>query len=92
MRFTDKVAVITAFANGIGRATAEIMARQGAVVVGIDNHSDRLETAVAALRGAGGRAYGRLCDALDEQQVPNAVPLDQGTHRGFWTWSLWPSF
>ena len=40
MRFTDKVAVITAFANGIGRATAEIMARQGAVVVGIDNHSD----------------------------------------------------
>jgi len=26
MRFTDKVAVITAFANGIGRATAEIMA------------------------------------------------------------------
>ena len=28
MRFTDKVAVITAFANGIGRATAEIMARE----------------------------------------------------------------
>ena len=73
MRFTDKVAVITAFANGIGRATAEIMARQGAVVVGIDNHSDRLETAVAALRGAGGRAYGRLCDALDEQQVEATV-------------------
>jgi WD40 repeat protein len=21
-----------------------------------------------------------------------AVPLDQGSHRGFWTWSLWPSF
>ena len=73
MRFTDKVAIITAFANGIGRATAEIMARQGAVVVGIDNHSDRLETAVAALRGAGGRAYGRLCDALDQQQVEATV-------------------
>src|SRR5207302_4001916 len=73
MRFTDKVAVITAFANGIGRATAEIMARQGAVVVGIDNDSDRLETAVAALRGAGGRAYGRLCDALDERQVEATV-------------------
>ena len=73
MRFTDKVAVITAFASGIGRATAEIMARQGAVVLGIDNHSDRLETAVAALRGAGGRAYGRLCDALDEQQVEATV-------------------
>src|ERR1700749_3058148 len=73
MRFADKVAVITAFANGIGRATAEIMAREGATVVGVDNHPDRLETAVAALRGAGGRAHGRLCDALDQAQVEATV-------------------
>ena len=32
MRFTGKVAVVTAFANGIGRATAEIMAQEGAIV------------------------------------------------------------
>src|SRR6266849_4392647 len=73
MRFTDKVAVITACANGIGRATAEIMAREGAVVVGVDNHRDRLEEAVAALRGAGGKAHGRLCDALDAGQVEATV-------------------
>ena len=73
MRFTDKIAVITAFANGIGRATAEIMAREGAIIVGVDNHPDRLETAVAALRSAGGRAHGRLCDALDEGQVNATV-------------------
>src|SRR6516164_8430581 len=73
MRFTDKVAVITASANGIGRATAEIMAREGAIVVGVDNHPDRLETAVAALRGAGGRAHGRLCDALDQGQVEGTI-------------------
>jgi NAD(P)-dependent dehydrogenase (short-subunit alcohol dehydrogenase family) len=73
MRFTDKIAVITAFANGIGRATAEIMAREGAIIVGVDNHRDRLDTAVAALRDAGGRAYGRLCDALDPGQVEAAV-------------------
>jgi NAD(P)-dependent dehydrogenase (short-subunit alcohol dehydrogenase family) len=73
MRFKDKVAVITAFANGIGRATAEIMAREGAIVVGVDNHPDRLETAVAALRGAGGRAHGRLCDALAQRQVETTV-------------------
>ena len=73
MRFTDKVAVITAFANGIGRATAEIMARDGAIVVGVNNHPDRLETAVAALRGAGGRAHGRLCDALVPEQVESTV-------------------
>ena len=73
MRFTDKVAIITAFANGIGRATAEIMAREGAIIVGVDNHPDRLETAVAALRSAGGRAHGRLCDALDQGQVEATV-------------------
>jgi NAD(P)-dependent dehydrogenase (short-subunit alcohol dehydrogenase family) len=73
MRFTGKVAVITAFANGIGRATAEIMAREGAIVVGVDNHPDRLETAVAALCGAGGRAHGRLCDALDQGPVEATV-------------------
>src|SRR5205823_5185752 len=73
MRFTDKVAVITAFANGIGRATAEIMVREGAVVVGVDNHPGRLETAAAALRGAGGRAHARLCDALDPGQVAATV-------------------
>jgi NAD(P)-dependent dehydrogenase (short-subunit alcohol dehydrogenase family) len=73
MRFKDKVAVITAFANGIGRATTEIMAREGAIVVGVDNHRDRLETAVAALRSAGGRSHGLLCDALDPGQVESTV-------------------
>jgi NAD(P)-dependent dehydrogenase (short-subunit alcohol dehydrogenase family) len=73
MRFTGKVALITAFANGIGRATADIMAREGAVVVGVDNHQGRLEEAVAALRGAGGKAHGRLCDALDAGAVEATV-------------------
>jgi len=73
MRFSGKVAVITAFANGIGRATAEIMAREGAVVVGIDNHRGRFDEAVAALRGAGGTAHGRICDALDAGQAEAAV-------------------
>jgi NAD(P)-dependent dehydrogenase (short-subunit alcohol dehydrogenase family) len=73
VRFEGKVAVITAFANGIGRATAEIMAQEGAVVVGVDNHRDRLETAVAAMRGAAGQVHGRLCDALDQGQVDAAI-------------------
>ncbi|HYZ42938.1 MAG TPA: SDR family NAD(P)-dependent oxidoreductase [Stellaceae bacterium] len=73
MRFAEKVAVITAFANGIGRATAEIMAREGAIVVGVDNHPERLEGAVAALRSTGGRVHGQLCDALDQAQVEATI-------------------
>ena len=69
MRFTDKVAIITAAASGIGRATADIMAREGAVVVAVDIDQDRLDDTVAALRAAGGRAHGRRADALDQAQV-----------------------
>jgi NAD(P)-dependent dehydrogenase (short-subunit alcohol dehydrogenase family) len=70
MRFDNKVAVITAAANGIGRATAEIMAREGAVLVCVDNHPERLDEAVAAL---GTKAHGRLCNALDQSQVDAVV-------------------
>jgi NAD(P)-dependent dehydrogenase (short-subunit alcohol dehydrogenase family) len=73
MRFQDKVAVITAAASGIGRATADIMAAEGAIVVAVDNNGERLEAAVAQLRQAGGRAHGRMCDALDAAQVEATV-------------------
>src|SRR5437879_4273774 len=74
MRFTDRVALITAVASGIGRATADIMAGEGAIVVGVDNDQDRLDAAIAALRAAGGRAHGRCTDALDAAPVNSLVP------------------
>src|SRR5690349_8358494 len=40
MRFHDRVAVITAAASGIGRATAEIVAHEGGIVVAVDNHQE----------------------------------------------------
>jgi len=73
MRYQGKVALITAAANGIGRATCEIIAREGGTVVAVDNHQERLDAAVHALTSAGGSAYGRLCDALDQSQVDSVV-------------------
>jgi NAD(P)-dependent dehydrogenase (short-subunit alcohol dehydrogenase family) len=77
MRFAGKVALITAAANGIGRATAAIMVREGATVIAVDNHQGRLDEAVPALRQAagksGGKAEGRLADALDAAQVDKLV-------------------
>jgi NAD(P)-dependent dehydrogenase (short-subunit alcohol dehydrogenase family) len=77
MRFKNKIALITAAANGIGRATAQIMAAEGAVVICVDNHQERLDGAVAAL---GAQAHGRLCDALDQGQVDAVV---EGVTREF---------
>ena len=73
MRFTDKVALITAAASGIGKATAEIIAAEGGVVVGVDTDLGRLDKVMASSRDAGGRASGRQADALDAAQVQQVV-------------------
>jgi NAD(P)-dependent dehydrogenase (short-subunit alcohol dehydrogenase family) len=73
MRYKDKVALITAAASGIGRATCDIIAREGGIVVAVDNNQERLDAAVGAMTKAGGRAHGRLCNALDQSQVDATV-------------------
>ena len=81
MRFTDRVALITAAASGIGRATADIIAAEGGVVVGVDMDQGRLDKAVAAIRDAGGRAHGHVANALDAahvQKVVDAVVKEHG--------------
>ncbi len=82
MRFEGKVALITAAASGIGKATAEIMAREGATVVAIDNNKDRLDALLGGLRGAGGKHEGHLIDALDEAQVTKVVAAVEKAHKG----------
>ncbi len=72
MRFTDKVALITAAGAGIGRATAEIMSREGAAVIVVDLDKSRVDDTVASL---GKRALGIACDALDPGAVAAAVAL-----------------
>ena len=73
MRFKDNIALITAAASGIGRATCEIVAREGGTVIAVDNNQERLDAAVDAMNEHGGRAHGRLCDALDQAQVDAVV-------------------
>jgi NAD(P)-dependent dehydrogenase (short-subunit alcohol dehydrogenase family) len=74
MRFKDRVALITAAASGIGRATAQILVAEGAVVVAVDNNAERLDDMVEALRATQGRVHGRKADALDARQVDALVP------------------
>jgi NAD(P)-dependent dehydrogenase (short-subunit alcohol dehydrogenase family) len=73
VRFRDQVTLITATASGIGRATAEIIGAEGGIVVGVDTDRARLDTAMRAVREAGGRAHARQADALDPAQVSDVV-------------------
>ena len=73
MRFRDKVALITAAASGIGRATAEIVAAEGGIVVAVDTDRGRLASLTEALTDAGGRAHARRADALAAGEVAEVV-------------------
>lgn len=55
MRLKDKVAVITGAGSGMGRATAEAFAREGATVVVADIQQDAAMAVVRDLEAAGGR-------------------------------------
>jgi len=86
MRFKNKVALITAGANGIGRATAKIMVSEGATVVVADNNQGHLDEAVPSLAAAagksGGKASGVLIDALDPAQVDKLIADMAREHGG----------
>jgi len=68
-KLTDKVAVITGAARGIGLATAEALAEAGATVVLTDMSADLLDAAVAELTAKGHRVHGELLEVTDPQAV-----------------------
>lgn len=73
MRFQGRIALITAAGRGIGRATAEIIAREGGTVVAVEVDKESLDQTVGAIRAAGGSAHGLVADALDAAQVTATV-------------------
>jgi NAD(P)-dependent dehydrogenase (short-subunit alcohol dehydrogenase family) len=73
MRFQGRTALITAGGRGIGRATAEIIGREGGTVVLVDTDKAALDETMGAVRAAGGTANTLVADALDAAQVDSVV-------------------
>jgi NAD(P)-dependent dehydrogenase (short-subunit alcohol dehydrogenase family) len=73
-RYTDKVAIVTGGAGGIGLATAQRLGAEGARVVLVDLDRARLDAAAPQVVRAGApAAWGQVCDVADEGQVAAAV-------------------
>ncbi len=69
------VAVVTGAASGMGRATAQLFADEGARVVVADLGADRIAVVVDEIRAVHGddRALGGECDVADHDQLRHLV-------------------
>ena len=74
VELTDKVAIVTGAAQGIGEATAKKLAERGASVVGLDKQGDLLGRVMAGIpRGVASRAFPTRVD----RGRPYALPLSR---------------
>jgi len=72
-RFTDKIAVVTGAASGIGHATAVRLAQEGATVACLDIDSDGLAKTRTAISDAGGTCTLIECDISNEKDVATSI-------------------
>ncbi|MGA9350619.1 MAG: SDR family NAD(P)-dependent oxidoreductase, partial [Anaerolineae bacterium] len=73
MRLTDKVALITGGASGIGRATALLFAQEGAAVCVVDLDEAGGQAVVQTIVDGGGRAIFVRCDVSLAADCQRAV-------------------
>lgn len=72
-QFDGKVALVTGGNSGLGKATAEAFAREGAKVVLAARREAPGREAEESIRGAGGEARFITCDVTSEEQVRSLI-------------------
>ena len=81
-RFTNKVAFVTGGGSGIGAATAQRLAKEGATVIICGRRQAPLDEVVAAIHNDGGKAYAVQADVSNEQAFVEAIENTAKKHGG----------
>ena len=72
-KLDGKVVVVTGASSGIGEATAEALAAEGAAVVVAARREERLAALTKRIEEAGGRVLAATCDVTDEAQAHGLI-------------------
>jgi gluconate 5-dehydrogenase len=82
LRWQGKAAVVTGASSGLGRATATLLAEEGAWVFLVARRGELLRQAADQIDQRGGRAVPLPCDATDEEAVKRlAAAVKEATPR-----------
>jgi len=72
-RLDEKVAIITGGASGIGKKTAEIFSKEGAIIGIFDVNRDALNQTEKEIRDTGGKCNGYVVDVTNFEDVTEKV-------------------
>jgi NAD(P)-dependent dehydrogenase (short-subunit alcohol dehydrogenase family) len=81
MKLTQRVAIVTGGGSGIGRATAQLFAEEGATVVVVDWHKEVGEATAGAIRDLGLKAEFRYADVSKAEDVDAMVSTTVNKYR-----------
>ena len=73
MKLEGRVALVTGASQGIGRACALALAREGASVAAAARNQQKLDELVAEITAAGGKAAAFVMDVADEEQIKSSI-------------------
>lgn len=73
MTLKDKVVVVTGASDGIGRAIAERLAKEQAVLALVARDTASLEKVAHGIKSSGGKAEVFTCDIRDKDQIKSTV-------------------
>jgi len=80
LTLTGKVAVVSGASRGIGRAIAELFAREGATVVICGRKAETLQQTASEMKDCAGRVYPVVCHVGRAADIQQLVDI---THREF---------
>jgi NAD(P)-dependent dehydrogenase (short-subunit alcohol dehydrogenase family) len=73
MQLTSRVALVTGAGSGIGKAAAQLLAKEGAHVAAVGRSADEIQRVVKEIEGSGGTAMALVADIARAEQMRQAI-------------------